>query len=75
MAASPDTPAETKQSGFAKLFSKLPAGAQRNLKDIRKWKNWFRSMVVIFVCMIYLVVQRTLEVLGQAAFFSRKPCS
>ena len=51
------------------IMSKLPPTMVRNLKDRRKWKNWFRSMIVIFVCMIYLVVQDTLEVLGQAGFF------
>lgn len=66
------TPDKTSKSKMDTLLSKLPPSVVRNLKDTRKWKNWFRSMVVIFVCVIYLVVQNTLEVLGQAGFFSRK---
>ena len=66
------TPDKASKSKMDTLLSKLPPSVVRNLKDTRKWKNWFRSMVVIFVCVIYLVVQNTLEVLGQAGFFSRK---
>lgn len=66
------TPDKTSKSKMDTILSKLPPAVVRNLKDTRKWKNWFRSMVVIFVCVIYLVVQNTLEVLGQAGFFSRK---
>ena len=66
------TPDKTSKSKMDTLLSKLPPSVVRNLKDTRKWKNWFRSMVVIFVCVIYLVVQNTLEALGQAGFFSRE---
>lgn len=66
------TPDKASKSKMDTLLSKLPPSVVRNLKDTRKWKNWFRSMVVIFVCVIYLVVQNTLEVLGQAGFFSRE---
>ena len=52
------------------IMEKLPPAVVRALKNKRKWKDWFRAMVVIFVCMVYLVVQDTLVVLGQAAFFS-----
>jgi hypothetical protein len=65
-------PDKTSKSKMDQTLSKLPPSVVRNLKDTRKWKNWFRSMVVIFVCVIYLVVQNTLEVLGQAGFFSRE---
>lgn len=64
-----DPPNQPKPSG---IMSKLPPTMVRNLKDPRKWKNWFRTMVVIFVCMVYLVVQDTLDVLGQAGFFHRE---
>jgi hypothetical protein len=52
------------------IMAKLPPAVVRALRNKRKWKDWFRAMIVIFVCMVYLVVQDTLVVLGQAAFFS-----
>ena len=64
---------KTKEAEPAKkkgIMEKLPPAVVRALKNKRKWKDWFRAMVVIFVCMVYLVVQDTLVVLGQAGFFS-----
>jgi hypothetical protein len=61
---------ETELSKKKGIMEKLPPAVVRTLKNKRKWKDWFRAMVVIFVCMVYLVVQDTLVILGQAAFFS-----
>lgn len=52
------------------FIDKLPETLARNLRNRRKWKDFLRSMVVVFVCVIYVVANKTLKTMGQAGYFS-----
>ncbi|WVQ97371.1 hypothetical protein IAU59_004483 [Kwoniella sp. CBS 9459] len=59
-------------STFIKKLEKtlhIPPWFTPTLTDRRQWKNFFRCMVVTFGTLVVMLVQTSLDKLGQAAFF------
>ncbi|ORX36047.1 hypothetical protein BD324DRAFT_651951 [Kockovaella imperatae] len=67
MADEKESESSTKGS---KMSAKLPPWLLKGLKNGRQWKTFIRCLVALFAALILMLCNKTLQLQGQAAFFS-----